>query len=149
MFQILSTCAILVLTAACGMPIGYSAVLLPQLSLSSQDLANNTAELVIDIEMSSWIGELNKPNNHKSFRFNQMSFHMILQPVFIVWRCPSAHSCRGPWPITWVDEQPFWCLYCPSSSVGPLWPWHNRIQCYLPGVSCAALPPASLEGRHR
>ena len=49
--QILITCSILLLAAACGMPIGYSAVLLPQ-------LYNDTEPLVIDIEMGSWIGEL-------------------------------------------------------------------------------------------
>ncbi|XP_004520239.1 facilitated trehalose transporter Tret1-2 homolog [Ceratitis capitata] len=52
--QILSTCAVLVLSAACGMPIGYSAVLLPQLS----DVNSTTAEIAIDVEMGSWIASV-------------------------------------------------------------------------------------------
>lgn len=39
------------------MPIGYSAVLLPQLSGSSNLPTNSTPEILIDIEMGSWIGE--------------------------------------------------------------------------------------------
>uniref|UniRef100_A0A182JVB0 Major facilitator superfamily (MFS) profile domain-containing protein n=1 Tax=Anopheles christyi TaxID=43041 RepID=A0A182JVB0_9DIPT len=49
--QLLLTSAVLVLAAACGMPIGYSAVLLPQL----YDV-NET--LTIDIEMGSWIASV-------------------------------------------------------------------------------------------
>ncbi|XP_011193053.1 facilitated trehalose transporter Tret1-2 homolog [Zeugodacus cucurbitae] len=52
--QILSTCAVLVLSAACGMPIGYSAVLLPQLS----DVNSTTAEIEINVEMGSWIASV-------------------------------------------------------------------------------------------
>ncbi|XP_039956341.1 facilitated trehalose transporter Tret1-2 homolog [Bactrocera tryoni] len=52
--QILSTCAVLVLSAACGMPIGYSAVILPQLS----DVNSTTAEIAIDVEMGSWIASV-------------------------------------------------------------------------------------------
>lgn len=49
--QILVTGAVLLLAAACGMPIGYSAVLLPQ-------LYNMSEPLVIDIEMGSWIASV-------------------------------------------------------------------------------------------
>ncbi|XP_055533890.1 facilitated trehalose transporter Tret1 isoform X2 [Wyeomyia smithii] len=49
--QILVTCAVLLLAAACGMPIGYSAVLLPQ-------LYNVSEPLRIDIEMGSWIASV-------------------------------------------------------------------------------------------
>lgn len=49
--QCLVTCAVLVLAAACGMPIGYSAVLLPQ-------LYNVSEPLFIDIEMGSWIASV-------------------------------------------------------------------------------------------
>ncbi|XP_036333471.1 facilitated trehalose transporter Tret1-2 homolog [Rhagoletis pomonella] len=52
--QILSTGAVLLLSAACGMPIGYSAVLLPQLS----DVNSTAAEIAIDIEMGSWIASV-------------------------------------------------------------------------------------------
>jgi len=45
------TCAVLILTCACGMPIGYSAVILPQLYNSSDPLS-------LDIEMGSWISML-------------------------------------------------------------------------------------------
>lgn len=51
--QILATCAVLLLSAACGMPIGYSAVLLPQLQ-------ENSTEISISTEIGSWIGELKK-----------------------------------------------------------------------------------------
>ncbi|XP_055619269.1 facilitated trehalose transporter Tret1 isoform X2 [Toxorhynchites rutilus septentrionalis] len=49
--QILVTCAVLLLAAACGMPIGYSAVLLPQ-------LYNVSEPLYIDVEMGSWIASV-------------------------------------------------------------------------------------------
>ncbi|XP_062557553.1 facilitated trehalose transporter Tret1-like [Armigeres subalbatus] len=49
--QCLVTCAVLLLAAACGMPIGYSAVLLPQ-------LYNASEPLFIDIEMGSWIASV-------------------------------------------------------------------------------------------
>ncbi|XP_058129073.1 facilitated trehalose transporter Tret1-2 homolog [Anopheles ziemanni] len=49
--QLLLTSAVLLLAAGCGMPIGYSAVLLPQL----YDV-NET--LTIDIEMGSWIASV-------------------------------------------------------------------------------------------
>ncbi|XP_058458850.1 facilitated trehalose transporter Tret1 isoform X2 [Malaya genurostris] len=49
--QIMVTCAVLLLAAACGMPIGYSAVLLPQLYNASEPLS-------IDIEMGSWIASV-------------------------------------------------------------------------------------------
>ncbi|XP_058830422.1 facilitated trehalose transporter Tret1-like isoform X2 [Topomyia yanbarensis] len=49
--QILVTCAVLLLAAACGMPIGYSAVLLPQ-------LYNVSEPLHIDVEMGSWIASV-------------------------------------------------------------------------------------------
>ncbi|KAL5273628.1 hypothetical protein ACFFRR_000395 [Megaselia abdita] len=49
--QILITCAVLLLSAACGMPIGYSAVLLPQ-------LYNSSEAIKIDIEMGSWIASV-------------------------------------------------------------------------------------------
>ncbi|XP_055596999.1 facilitated trehalose transporter Tret1 [Uranotaenia lowii] len=49
--QILVTCAVLLLAAACGMPIGYSAVLLPQ-------LYNASEPLFIDVEMGSWIASV-------------------------------------------------------------------------------------------
>ncbi|XP_054736543.1 facilitated trehalose transporter Tret1 [Anastrepha obliqua] len=52
--QVLSTCAVLLLSAACGMPIGYSAVLLPQLS----DVNSTTAEIAINMEMGSWIASV-------------------------------------------------------------------------------------------
>ncbi|XP_017070524.1 facilitated trehalose transporter Tret1-2 homolog [Drosophila eugracilis] len=47
--QILATCAVLLLSAGCGMPIGYSAILLPQLT------DKNTTEIPIDVETGSWI----------------------------------------------------------------------------------------------
>ncbi|KAI8122138.1 Facilitated trehalose transporter Tret1 [Lucilia cuprina] len=56
--QIISTCAVLILSAACGMPIGYSAVLLPQLSASNNIPTNSTPEIIIDIEMGSWIASV-------------------------------------------------------------------------------------------
>jgi hypothetical protein len=40
----------IILAAACGMPIGYSAVILPQLH-------NESDPLNLDLEMSSWIGK--------------------------------------------------------------------------------------------
>uniref|UniRef100_A0A182NPD2 Major facilitator superfamily (MFS) profile domain-containing protein n=1 Tax=Anopheles dirus TaxID=7168 RepID=A0A182NPD2_9DIPT len=49
--QLLLTSAVLLLAAACGMPIGYSAVLLPQLYDANESLA-------IDIEMGSWIASV-------------------------------------------------------------------------------------------
>ncbi|XP_055389966.1 facilitated trehalose transporter Tret1-2 homolog [Condylostylus longicornis] len=49
--QILVTGVMLIYAAACGMPIGYSAILLPQ-------LYNTTGELAIDIEMGSWIASI-------------------------------------------------------------------------------------------
>lgn len=39
------------------MPIGYSAVLLPQLSATNNIPTNSTPEIIIDIEMGSWIGK--------------------------------------------------------------------------------------------
>ncbi|KAM7342106.1 solute carrier family member pippin [Cochliomyia hominivorax] len=56
--QIISTCAVLILSAACGMPIGYSAVLLPQLSATNNIPTNSTPEIIIDIEMGSWIASV-------------------------------------------------------------------------------------------
>ncbi|KAH8401952.1 hypothetical protein KR009_008843, partial [Drosophila setifemur] len=50
--QILATCAVLLLSAGCGMPIGYSAVLLPQL------MDRNSTEIPIDVEMGSWIASV-------------------------------------------------------------------------------------------
>ncbi|XP_059621623.1 facilitated trehalose transporter Tret1-2 homolog isoform X2 [Phlebotomus argentipes] len=50
--QLLVTGAVLILTAACGMPIGYSAVLLPQLS------GNTTDPLRLDVTMGSWIASI-------------------------------------------------------------------------------------------
>ncbi|XP_052861793.1 facilitated trehalose transporter Tret1-2 homolog [Anopheles cruzii] len=49
--QILLTSAVLLLVTACGMPIGYSAILLPQLYDANESLA-------IDIEMGSWIASV-------------------------------------------------------------------------------------------
>ncbi|KAH8418579.1 hypothetical protein KR222_002631, partial [Zaprionus bogoriensis] len=49
--QILATCAVLLLSAACGMPIGYSAALLPQLS-------ENSTEIPITGEVGSWIASV-------------------------------------------------------------------------------------------
>ncbi|XP_002040147.2 facilitated trehalose transporter Tret1-2 homolog [Drosophila sechellia] len=49
MHQILATCAVLLLSVGCGMPIGYSAILLPQL------MDNNSTEIPIDVETGSWI----------------------------------------------------------------------------------------------
>lgn len=56
------TGAVLLLAAACGMPIGYSAVLLPQ-------LYNMSEPLVIDIEMGSWIGEYNPASAGAVYHF--------------------------------------------------------------------------------
>ncbi|KAH8390424.1 hypothetical protein KR200_011959, partial [Drosophila serrata] len=50
--QILSTCAVLLLSAGCGMPIGFSAVLLPQL------MDSNSTEIPIDVETGSWIASV-------------------------------------------------------------------------------------------
>ncbi|KAH8254808.1 hypothetical protein KR032_012300, partial [Drosophila birchii] len=50
--QILATCAVLLLSAGCGMPIGYSAVLLPQL------MDGNSTEIPIDVETGSWIASV-------------------------------------------------------------------------------------------
>ncbi|XP_037716546.1 facilitated trehalose transporter Tret1-2 homolog [Drosophila subpulchrella] len=50
--QILATCAVLLLSAGCGMPIGYSAILLPQLT------DTNTTEIPIDVETGSWIASV-------------------------------------------------------------------------------------------
>lgn len=44
------TGAILILAAGCGMPMAYSAVILPQLYKSNDTLR-------IDMEMGSWIGK--------------------------------------------------------------------------------------------
>uniref|UniRef100_A0A182IM61 Major facilitator superfamily (MFS) profile domain-containing protein n=1 Tax=Anopheles atroparvus TaxID=41427 RepID=A0A182IM61_ANOAO len=49
--QLLLTSAVLLLAAGCGMPIGYSAVLLPQLYDANESLT-------IDIEMGSWIASV-------------------------------------------------------------------------------------------
>ncbi|XP_058053811.1 facilitated trehalose transporter Tret1-2 homolog [Anopheles bellator] len=49
--QLLLTSAVLLLVTACGMPIGYSAILLPQLYDANESLA-------IDIEMGSWIASV-------------------------------------------------------------------------------------------
>ncbi|XP_060656624.1 facilitated trehalose transporter Tret1-2 homolog [Drosophila nasuta] len=49
--QILATCAVLLLSAACGMPIGYSAVLLPQLS-------DNSTDIPIGQSSGSWIASI-------------------------------------------------------------------------------------------
>ncbi|EDV98078.1 GH22916 [Drosophila grimshawi] len=49
--QILATCAVLLLSAGCGMPIGYSAVLLPQLS-------SNSTEVPITVSTGSWIASV-------------------------------------------------------------------------------------------
>lgn len=38
-------------SASCGMPVGYSAILLPQLALSNDSMQ-------IDEEIGSWIGKL-------------------------------------------------------------------------------------------
>ncbi|XP_075168193.1 solute carrier family member pippin [Haematobia irritans] len=56
--QIISTCAVLLLSAACGMPIGYSAVLLPQLFEVNAMDSNSTIEIPIDTEMGSWIASV-------------------------------------------------------------------------------------------
>ncbi|XP_061394537.1 facilitated trehalose transporter Tret1-2 homolog [Musca vetustissima] len=56
--QIIATCAVLLLSAACGMPIGYSAVLLPQLTIGGSATTNSTPEIIIDIEMGSWIASV-------------------------------------------------------------------------------------------
>ncbi|XP_033251516.1 facilitated trehalose transporter Tret1-2 homolog, partial [Drosophila miranda] len=50
--QVLATCAVLLLSAGCGTPIGFSAVLLPQLS------DGNTTEIPIDIDTGSWIASV-------------------------------------------------------------------------------------------
>ncbi|XP_017150532.1 facilitated trehalose transporter Tret1-2 homolog isoform X1 [Drosophila miranda] len=50
--QVLATCAVLLLSAGCGMPIGFSAVLLPQLS------DGNTTEIPIDVDTGSWIASV-------------------------------------------------------------------------------------------
>ncbi|XP_016973896.1 facilitated trehalose transporter Tret1-2 homolog [Drosophila rhopaloa] len=49
--QILATCAVLILSAACGMPIGFSAVLLPQLT-------DNSTEIPIDKDSGAWIASV-------------------------------------------------------------------------------------------
>lgn len=46
------TMAVLVLAAGCGMPIGYSAVILPQ-------LYNSNDSLQMDLEFGSWFGTHN------------------------------------------------------------------------------------------
>lgn len=48
--QCLVTGAVLLLATGGGMPIGYSAVLLPQLS-------DNSSIIYVDRELGSWIGE--------------------------------------------------------------------------------------------
>ncbi|CAO1372341.1 unnamed protein product [Diamesa serratosioi] len=47
--QMLLTCAIVLLACGCGMPIGYSAVILPQL------VNNPDQKLSMDVEMGSWV----------------------------------------------------------------------------------------------
>ncbi|XP_037954500.1 facilitated trehalose transporter Tret1-2 homolog [Teleopsis dalmanni] len=54
--QIIATCAVLLLAAACGMPIGYSSVLLPQLSVTNN--TNEHSEIPINIAMGSWIASI-------------------------------------------------------------------------------------------
>ncbi|CAO1314642.1 unnamed protein product [Diamesa tonsa] len=49
--QALLTCAIVLLACGCGMPIGYSAVILPQL------VDNPDQKLTMDTEMGSWVGK--------------------------------------------------------------------------------------------
>lgn len=50
-FQTLVTGAVMISSASCGMPVGYSAILLPQLALSNDSMR-------IDEEIGSWIGRL-------------------------------------------------------------------------------------------
>ncbi|KAJ6645614.1 hypothetical protein Bhyg_00821 [Pseudolycoriella hygida] len=47
--QMLLTSAVLIMAAGCGMPIGFSAVILPQLYNSSDDLQ-------MDLDVGSWFG---------------------------------------------------------------------------------------------
>lgn len=49
-FQSLVTGAVMLSAASCGMPVGYSAILLPQLKSLDND------SMQIDDEMGSWIG---------------------------------------------------------------------------------------------
>jgi hypothetical protein len=53
LWQCLITCAVLILAAGAGHPIGFSAVALPQLR------AENTS-MKIDDDMGSWIGKTKK-----------------------------------------------------------------------------------------
>lgn len=49
-FQTLVTSAVMLSSASCGMPVGYSAILLPQLK-------NVNDSMQIDDEIGSWIGK--------------------------------------------------------------------------------------------
>nr|CAH7721426.1 unnamed protein product [Callosobruchus chinensis] len=53
--QCLVTAAVMLSSASCGMPVGYSAILLPQLKISNDSMQIND-------EMGSWIGT-NRPEN--------------------------------------------------------------------------------------
>lgn len=50
-YQGLVTGAVMLSSASCGMPVGYSAILLPQLKADNGSLS-------IDDEIGSWIGKL-------------------------------------------------------------------------------------------
>lgn len=50
--QTFVTSAVMLSSASCGMPVGYSAILLPQLKLINDSMQ-------IDDEIGSWIGEYN------------------------------------------------------------------------------------------
>lgn len=94
--QIVVACAVLLLSAACGMPIGYSAVLLPQLYNTT------TSTIPIDISQGSWIA----------------SVHSLATPVGAVMSgsCADMFGRRKTLLFSVIPIISGWCLIALSNS---------------------------------